>query len=78
MYCCKKCKEIFDEPDVYNESHGFDYPPYEKIEICPYCGNDDFTETIRCDGCDEYITGIYIKLSSGKCFCEECFTKEEI
>lgn len=38
-YKCKCCGEVFDEPQVIREYHGFD-DFYETFCICPYCGGD--------------------------------------
>lgn len=42
MYKCKNCGEVFDEPRVYKEYHGFDNLP-EIWSCCPCCGGD-YTE----------------------------------
>ena len=41
-YKCNCCNEVFDEPRVIKEYHGFDDHP-EIFYICPYCGGD-YTE----------------------------------
>lgn len=47
-YKCNNCGEIFDEPQVYYETHGFTDGVYERFSCCPYCGGDysefDFNE----------------------------------
>ena len=40
MYKCKQCGEVFDEPQVYYESHGFTDGLYETQSCCPCCGGD--------------------------------------
>lgn len=47
-YKCCNCGNIFNEPNVYYERHGFSYGPGERIECCPDCGYDNFEEV------DEY------------------------
>lgn len=48
MYKCNNCKEIFEESLklsaelFYGVSSEFDYLCGEKVEICPYCENNDF------------------------------------
>ena len=42
-YKCNCCNEVFDEPRVIRESHGFRDGFYETFCICPYCGGD-YTE----------------------------------
>ena len=37
---CNCCGEVFDEPRVIRESHGFHDGFYETFCICPYCGGD--------------------------------------
>ena len=39
-YKCNNCGEIFDEPRVYVETHGFTDGLYETWSCCPYCGGD--------------------------------------
>ena len=43
-YLCNNCGERFEEPKVAYERHGLDYPPFEKIFVCPYCGINDYDE----------------------------------
>ena len=40
MYICRNCGEIFDEPRVYYEHHGFTDGLYERQSCCPCCGGD--------------------------------------
>lgn len=42
-YKCNCCNEVFDEPRVIRETHGFHDGFYETFCICPYCGGD-YTE----------------------------------
>ena len=39
-YKCNNCGEIFDEPRVYVETHGFTDGLYEAMSCCPCCGGD--------------------------------------
>lgn len=39
MYKCRCCDEVFDEPQVIKEYHGFDDYP-EIFSFCPYCAGD--------------------------------------
>lgn len=43
-FFCRDCNRYFDNPKFYEETHGLDSPPYERISICPYCESDNFTE----------------------------------
>ena len=77
MFICYDCEKTFDEPRVIVETHNLDTPPYETYSACPYC-HGAFTEAYKCDCCDEWITGPYIKLKSGERICEECYTTYEL
>lgn len=41
-FFCRECNRFFDNPHYYEETHGLDSPPYERVSICPYCESDDF------------------------------------
>lgn len=43
-FFCRRCKRYFDAPKYYEEKHGLEYPPYEKIAVCPKCESDDFSK----------------------------------
>ena len=77
MFVCYDCSSTFDEPKIWTETHGLNTGPYESLAGCPHCGGA-FTETYRCDACNEWIVGPYIKLNSGERICEECYTTYEI
>ena len=79
MFVCIECGRIFNEDEVvvWEERHGLDTPPYEPWSGCPSC-KGDYVEAYLCDGCDEWITGQYVKLSNGERFCENCFCIMEI
>jgi hypothetical protein len=74
---CVECGCLFENARQYIETHGLDTPPYESYAGCPYCGGA-FTETYKCDACNEWIVGQYIKLNSGERICEECYTTYEL
>lgn len=76
-YTCLNCGKTFDEPDEYFEKHGLDSPPYERFSCCPYCGCEGYIETIICDHCGEPITGEYIELPDGKCYCDNCYSQHD-
>lgn len=78
MYFCSNCNSTFTDPTVYIEKHGLDSPPYEKLNVCPYCNCSDIFETKKCDICGEVITGNYIKLSNDMIICSDCYTKKSI
>ena len=72
MFVCLECGRVFEEAIEWEENHGLDYGPYEKWSGCPSC-KGDYVEAYPCDGCDDWITGQYVKLSNGERFCENCF-----
>lgn len=41
-FFCKGCSRLFDTPKIYDENHGLDAPPYERVAVCPVCRSDDF------------------------------------
>ncbi len=41
-FFCNRCHKMFSAPEFYNEKHGLDAPPYERIAVCPKCSSDDF------------------------------------
>ena len=43
-YRCNECNKYFNQEKYYEEKHGLDSPPYEKVAICPKCGSGDFFE----------------------------------
>ena len=41
-FFCKGCGRLFDTPIIYEEEHGLDSPPYERVAVCPLCRSDNF------------------------------------
>ncbi len=39
---CNGCHKMFSAPKFYDEKHGLDAPPYERVAVCPKCSSDDF------------------------------------
>ena len=76
MYVCKECGELFEHPNEWCETHGFDYPPYEEFSECPSCGGN-YEEAYRCSECGEYISGKYIMLKGGKRICDNCYSEHD-
>lgn len=76
MYCCLECGHIFDEDDIETWSEGrgeyWGTPCHEKMSGCPQC-KGSYVKTYKCDCCNKWITGKYIKLDSGERICEECY-----
>ena len=77
MWVCTNCGHIFEEPDRWEERHGFDYGPFEKFSGCPECG-EPYVEAHKCDECDKFIVTKYIKTASGQRICENCYNTMEI
>ncbi len=44
MFVCLGCDAQFDAPYIYDEHHGFILPPFERWEVCPYCGDSSIEE----------------------------------
>lgn len=76
MYVCLDCQAIFQNPEKWVETHGLSSPPYECRTGCPHC-HGAYTETYKCDCCDEWIEGEYIKIDGDR-YCEHCYDKYEI
>jgi DNA-directed RNA polymerase subunit RPC12/RpoP len=77
MYVCLDCGKIFESPKNYVESHGLDGPPYERWQGCPSCSGA-YAEAHECGECGHWITGEYIKTSSGQRICENCYNTMEL
>ena len=81
MLICLNCKHIFDDDEVavWDESRGeyWGTPCYEKVSGCPCC-KGDYEETHKCDCCDEWIVGNYIKTDDGQRICDNCYFKYEL
>jgi hypothetical protein len=72
MWVCVNCGHVFEEPACWDERHGFDHGPFERLSGCPRCF-ESYVEAHRCDCCGEWITGSYIKLESGERICDDCY-----
>lgn len=76
MYCCIECGHIFDDDEIatWRESRGeyWGSPCYESMSGCPCC-KGDYVKTYKCDCCEKWIDGLYIKLNSGERICENCY-----
>lgn len=40
-FICRRCRSLFDEAYFYEEKHGLDYPPYERVAVCSKCGSTE-------------------------------------
>ncbi len=47
MFRCLECGELFKEPLEYEETHGLDTPPYEKMYVCPKCKGHGYSPLIK-------------------------------
>ncbi len=43
-FICTDCNKHFCFPEIYQENHGIDSPPYERVSICPNCKSSNFIE----------------------------------
>lgn len=43
-FFCKDCFRYFYQPNIYEEKHGLDSPPYERVAICSKCGGSNFVK----------------------------------
>lgn len=39
---CNDCNKFFSETQFYDEKHGLDNPPFERLAVCPICGSSNF------------------------------------
>lgn len=42
IFFCVDCQKTFDIPTFFEEKHGLDSPPYERIAVCPKCRGNNF------------------------------------
>lgn len=77
MLVCVECGHLFTEPIWWTEGHGLDGPPYEKLYGSPCC-YANYAEAYKCDECNEWITGEYVKTTSGQRICENCYNTMEL
>ena len=76
MFACCECGKLFKELAYWEETHGLDTPPYEQWSGSPCCYSG-YTDAHKCDCCNEWIEGTYIKLDSGERICANCYTVYE-
>lgn len=79
LFVCLECGKIFSIPTKYKEDRGecFGVPAFEEFSGSPCCAGA-YTEAHRCDCCGEWITGEYIKTSTGERFCDNCIRSYEL
>lgn len=79
MFVCLECGEVFENVAIWHEDRGeyFGFPSYEECCGSPCC-HGDYVETHKCDECEEWICGKYIKTDSGKRVCEDCYCSYEL
>lgn len=74
MFICNECGEVFEEPKVFEETHGLDTPPYEKWYLCPHCGDTGISRALECTRCGEWISEHHAMLGDGlQPLCETCY-----
>ena len=69
MFRCESCGNLFEEGEqaVWEEHHGLDSPPYEKLSGCPVC-KGDYEEVHQCKNCGDWHSDD--ELYEG--WCEDC------
>lgn len=74
MFVCLDCGCTFEKPIRWKEDRGecFGFPSYEEISGSPCC-KSNYTESHRCNCCDEWIDDIYIKTDDGNRYCLDCY-----
>jgi formylmethanofuran dehydrogenase subunit E len=77
LFICMECGELFEHPVEWVETHGFSTPPYEHWSGSPCC-HGNYAETFKCDMCDEWIEGQYIKTNDGDRICDNCYETYDI
>lgn len=78
-YICVDCRRQFDEPHRYEERHGLEHGPYEKLSCCPFCGGS-YEEAIECDECGKIVPESEVCYSDEyghKVLCSECYKAKE-
>ncbi len=78
-YICVDCRRQFDEPHVYEERHGLEHGPYEKLSCCPFCGGG-YEEAVECDECGKVIPeseACFSEEPGHRALCPECYQAEE-
>ena len=77
MFVCLECGNTFLEPKCWEETHGFDYGPFERFSGSPCCG-EAYAEAHVCSKCSEWIkTKNYIRIGLDR-YCEDCYTIYEL
>lgn len=68
-YKCLECGHIFEDGEQaeWEEDHGFETPPYEKMSGCPIC-KGDYEETSCCSICK----GEFLQYELTDGVCEDC------
>lgn len=77
MFVCSECGTLFEDPVEWEETHNLDTPPYEHFSGSPCCFSN-YAVAHKCNCCEEYIVGPYIKVDSGERICDNCYRVMEI
>jgi hypothetical protein len=80
-FICLECGHVFDEEDIatWEENRGeyWGVMCSETVSGCPNCYGS-YAKTYKCNCCDTWIDGEYIKLKSGERVCENCYITYEL
>ena len=79
MFICCECGKVFEDIIRWREDRGecFGFPSYEEYSGSPCC-HESYAEAYKCDCCDRWIDGPYIRLISGERICENCYNTYEL
>lgn len=70
MYICSAYGCEFETPKTIINTYGFETPPYEEIEVCPYCGSEDYSVSGKCISCTETIAECDLEYD----LCKDCIS----
>ena len=75
MLICLECGKVFDYDEIarWEETHGLDTPPYEKMSGCPRCYGA-YDEAYECENCGKYFTKDELDENH---LCEDCREDDE-
>ncbi len=69
MYYCKSCNKRFENPILKTETHRLNFPPFERLYLCPFCQATNFEEvkTTHCRCCGARIIEKQGEFCSDRC-----------
>lgn len=77
MYICKDCGQLFIDPQECVENYELNSPPYESFKGCPKCSGT-YNTALKCDNCNQYIIGEFVRTADSHIYCENCYTLTDI